>query len=999
MKKIILICCITAMVFSANIPDDYFQQTVNYTIQVKLDDQNHILRGNEQIEYINNSPETLNFIWMHLWPNAYKNNETAFAKQMWETGSTRFYFSKEKDRGYIDSLQFTVDGIPADLIPHPDWIDVAKLVLPEPLAPGETVSIETPFKVKIPKVFSRLGHSGKHYEITQWYPKPAVFDKEGWHAMPYLNMGEFYSEFGTFDVEITLPEDYVVMATGTLVDGDAEYAWLDSLAEFGAELKDLSKKELKKRMKELRKKEKREKKGKLKSIKKKLHLAKEEEDPTPVKMKTLHFRQENVHDFAWFADKKYIVQKGELELPYSGRKVTLWAMYLPKNAHLWQKSLEYLHDAGYWYSKFYGDYPYDHITAVDGDMSAGGGMEYPNITVISRTGTRDILEMVIMHEVGHNWFYGILGNNERDHAWMDEGLNEFSNFWYWEKKYGTDGAMKVMPDAMHNFILRNASFRWLAGYLGYQANSFTRDDQPIDIPSQDFHRRNYGSIIYAKTGIFTYFLKHYLGEKKMTEIMQDYYETWKFKHPQPEDFKVIVRSHISEDMAWYLNDVFNTTKWVDYSIESVNGSEVTVKNAGTLTPPLELAFYDDHKTETGRRWLEGFTGSRNIPLPENTATVVIDPDEFLPDLDYSDNFSRKHGIGATMIFDQPDFSTHFLGNIAPAASFNAFNRSLGLAFKRGYSPMGNPSLMTSPQWDFRNKQLVGRVKAEFGRYRFHGFDEVKTAISLNRDQGRISASLKAEAYLREPVVFDPFIKLYFKGYYHSFEDASLFDPVYWDVSDPVTSIQGGVQYFKKFSPLLKMDIRSSISYATGSDKTYSGAAASVQVNYRYNKKGWVKGKISWISTGNDELRQYLPRLGGWVDPDFQSYVWDRSGTGDFTPLSRQYVGYGPSMRVSPDDGSVYSQGLGVSMDFSTFNPMLWVFFDYLYPDEPYVDDSGKSFKSLASLGLSAKVGFVKIYIPLWTNWNPEILSNRSELENAIRVHINLDMLKMLRIGR
>ena len=134
---------------------------------------------------------------------------------------------------------------------------------------------------------------------------------------------------------------------------------------------------------------------------------------------------------------------------------------LTKNAKLWKRSIEYLHDSGYWYSKFYGDYPYNHITAVDGDMSAGGGMEYPNITVISKADSKDMLEFVIMHEVGHNWFYGILGNNEREFTWLDEGLNEYSNIRYWEKKY---------RDREFQIILRN----FLQNKLGIAKN--------IDIP-------------------------------------------------------------------------------------------------------------------------------------------------------------------------------------------------------------------------------------------------------------------------------------------------------------------------------------------------------------------------------------------------------------------------------------------------------------------------------------------------------------------------------------
>ena len=170
------------------------------------------------------------------------------------------------------------------------------------------------------------------------------------------------------------------------------------------------------------------------------------------KYKTIHFRQEDVHDFAWFADPNWIVQKGDLFLKKSNKNVTLWSMYLPKNGKIWKESIQYLHDSGYWYSKFYGDYPYNHITAVDGDMSAGGGMEYPNITVISRAPSKDLLEFVIMHEVGHNWFYGILGNNERDFTWLDEGLNEYSNIRYWEKKYGNRGNQVVIQDFVQNTL-------------------------------------------------------------------------------------------------------------------------------------------------------------------------------------------------------------------------------------------------------------------------------------------------------------------------------------------------------------------------------------------------------------------------------------------------------------------------------------------------------------------------------------------------------------------
>ena len=394
MTQILLLLLSITMLSSQE--KEYFQQEVNYQIDVSLNDEDHTLSAYEKIEYKNNSPDELTFIWFHIWPNAYKDDSTAYAKQAGPRSS--FAKSDSLERGFIDSLDFKVNGKQVKWTLHPEWIDVVKIELNEVLKPGQTINIETPFFVKIPKVFSRLGHTGKHYEITQWYPKPAVYDSKGWHPMPYLNQGEFYSEFGTFDVKITLPKDYKVMATGDLVNGEEEYAWLKGLTAFTDSLNSLSKDELKKWIK---------KSQKTKSLENRPNAG-----SSTFEFKTLHFRQTNVHDFAWFADKKWLVQKGELSLPSRPEPITLWSFYLPKNAELWRNSIEYLHDSGYWFSKYYGDYPYNHITAVDGDLSAGGGMEYPNITVIATMPSKHLLEMVIMHEVGHNWFYGIIGSNE-----------------------------------------------------------------------------------------------------------------------------------------------------------------------------------------------------------------------------------------------------------------------------------------------------------------------------------------------------------------------------------------------------------------------------------------------------------------------------------------------------------------------------------------------------------------------------------------------------------
>ncbi len=206
----------------------YFQQEVNYTINVTLNDKNHSLSAKEEIQYTNHSPDTLKFIYFHLWPNAYKNNSSALAKQLLLLEKTDFFFSTQEERGFIDSLNFVVDGKKTIWEYDSQHIDICKVFLPKPLAPNEKVNIKTPFYVKIPAAkFSRLGHTQQAYFMTQWYPKPAVYDNSGWHPMPYLDQGEFYSEFGNFDVSITLPENYVLAATGDRVDAEKEEDFLN----------------------------------------------------------------------------------------------------------------------------------------------------------------------------------------------------------------------------------------------------------------------------------------------------------------------------------------------------------------------------------------------------------------------------------------------------------------------------------------------------------------------------------------------------------------------------------------------------------------------------------------------------------------------------------------------------------------------------------------------------------------------------------------------------
>ena len=225
MKKLLLLTIILFFAELTYSQQTYWQQKNDFKISVTLNDLDNSITGFEQIDYYNNSPDTLTFIWIHLWQNAFKNDRTAFSDQLLVNGRTDFYFSPENKKGYINKLNFKVDKINASTEDHPQHQDIIKLLLPQPLIPGKMIKIETPFHVKLPYNFSRGGHIGQSYQLTQWYPKPAVYDKNGWHEMPYLDQGEFYSEFGNFEIEITVPKNYIVAATGDLQNED-EKLWL-----------------------------------------------------------------------------------------------------------------------------------------------------------------------------------------------------------------------------------------------------------------------------------------------------------------------------------------------------------------------------------------------------------------------------------------------------------------------------------------------------------------------------------------------------------------------------------------------------------------------------------------------------------------------------------------------------------------------------------------------------------------------------------------------------
>jgi hypothetical protein len=548
-----------------------WQQHVAYSINVVLDDDNHFLYGNIEVAYTNNSPDSLREMYFHLWPNAYKNNNTAFAKQMMENGELDFYYSKPEERGYIDSVDFSITGRKV-VLERTKHLDVVRLQWNKPIEPGEIVVISTPFRVKIPKVFSRLGHKNQDYFITQWYPKPAVYDVNGWNPMPYLNQGEFYSEFGSFEVNITLPENYTIAATGTcLTEGEL----LD------------------------------EKEGLSESV------------ASSSKQKTVRFEAENVHDFAWFASKRFGYVSKDIKLP-NGDVVKARVVAAEPN----KRDLHHIETALTTYSTYVGSYPYPHATVVHGELKAGGGMEYPMITLCDFMN-----EEVIVHEVGHNWFYGILGNNERRYPWMDESINSFYEHL---AIHGEDKKERVLSNAgimqvfAKDLLLRNE----------YQASN---------LPSQEYTSNNYGFSVYGLGAKAFQHLKAYLGAERFDECMQQYYEEWKFKHPLPGDMQASFEASTGENLDWFFNGILGNAKPLDYAIKKKDDTYI-LQNKSNLEMPVPVDFALSGPKET--HWFTPKAGeSMELSIPQGEIeSVTIDADKFTLDSNSSKDAAKHYAI-------------------------------------------------------------------------------------------------------------------------------------------------------------------------------------------------------------------------------------------------------------------------------------------------------------------------------------------------------------------
>ena len=690
-KKLLFLLLILNGICLKAMPQHYFQQEVNFKIQVRLDDTKHELNAGETVEYINHSPDTLRLLYFHLWPNGYSGNETELARQLLAAKGKQRLFKDPELRGYIDSLDFRIDNRMVQWHLLPGQPDICLITLNKALLPGDTLQITTPFHVKIPKgVTSRLGHIGESYQISQWYPKPAVYDRTGWHQMAYQDQGEFYSEFGKFDVSITLPDNYVVGATGNL-QNEKEKEWMNQLAITNGQ-KNFSGLE-------------------------DLHFP-----PSSGQLKTIRFTEEKIHDFAWFADKRFHVLKGNLRLPESGKEVTTWVMFTDQQAAIWKGAIPFVNNAILKFSDWNGDYPYHSFTALQSALSAGDGMEYPGITVIGMVKNGYSLDEVIAHEVAHSWFYSALGSKERCYPFMDEGITSANEFRYMNRSYPDKKLWEVYVNNLKlaRFFRVDRMPVKLMRELEWLSQSRDNLEQPLNLQAADYTTLNYSLMIYNKAGTAFNYLRAYLGDSCYDAAMHAYYRKWQFKHPKPDDLQKLFEDQTGKKLDWFFGDLLGTNQRMDYKLVRLDHQKLLVKNKAELRSPVLITGIKGDSI-LFQKWIDGFEGKKWFDVPTGNFTrIKIDPGHLTPELYRLNNNLRRSGLfpGRDPLQVQPYFSLedpekrHLM--FFPALNWTRENGLMvGLALHNGFLTPKPFEFFVMPFYAFGSSGLAGFGKVSF----------------------------------------------------------------------------------------------------------------------------------------------------------------------------------------------------------------------------------------------------------------------------------------------
>ncbi|SMG49433.1 M1 family metallopeptidase [Arenibacter troitsensis] len=567
---VIAILSLTAQLEAQN-NTSYWQQHVDYSMDVKVDVEKYQYSGTQKLVYTNNSPDELDRVYYHLFFNAFQPGSEMDMRlqniadpdgRMMANGKSRIASLSPEEIGYLRVTSLTQDNQAVSFVEEGTILVVE---LNKPIPAGGKTTFEMTFNGQIPLQIRRSGRNsseGVALSMSQWYPKLAEYDFEGWHADPYIAR-EFHGVWGDFDVKLTLDKKYVVGGTG----------YLQNPEEIGHGYETPGT-----------------------TIKK-----------TKGKTLTWHFKAPMVHDFMWAADPDYLhdtlkVENGPmLHFLYKNDKEIIenWKKLQPKTAEAMQ-----------FFNKNIGDYPYEQYSVIQG---GDGGMEYAMSTLI--TGGRNFgsLVGVMVHELAHSWFQHVLASNESKHEWMDEGFTSF-----------------ISSLCMDQIMDQKKENPFASSYQGYYNLVASGKEQPQTTHSDRYELNfAYGVAAYSKGAIFLSQLGYIIGQDKLMETLRKYYQDFKFKHPTPNDIKRTAEKVSGMELDWYLTDWTQTTNTIDYGIKTVEAegqkTKVSLERIGLMPMPLDiLVLYNDGTQETFYAPLRMMYGEKENPYPHLKRTVLQD---------------------------------------------------------------------------------------------------------------------------------------------------------------------------------------------------------------------------------------------------------------------------------------------------------------------------------------------------------------------------------------
>jgi len=595
---------------SGNPGPDYWQNGADYTIEARLDEASGTLTGKVGIRYTNNSPESLDFVWMSLEQNRF--TETSRGTLTTPLGGNRY--AGDVDGGYtLSNLQAQSGKRGKVSSKHLINDTRMQVFFDQPIAPhGGTATISMDFSFKIPeRGMDRMGQQqtteGTIFSLAQWYPKMLVFDDvKGWNVEPYLGAGEFYLGYGDFDYSITVPYDHIVVGSGELIN-KKEVLTAQQLQRLDQASK---------------------------SDERVFIIAPEEvNDPSvtrPVGEGTLtwRFRMESTRDVAFASSKAFIWDAARINLP-SGKKALAQSVY-PKESDgqkAWGRSTEYSKASIEHYSEKWYEYPYPNAINVASNV---GGMEYPGLNFCSFESTQAGLWGVTDHEFGHNWFPMIVGSNERLYAWMDEGFNSFLNH-YSTLAFNGGEYPSQLTSPRNN--------------LNYYTSP-TR--QGIDTyPDVADDRLNLGMVAYRKPALGLAMLREYiLGPDRFDLAFRSYINAWAYKHPTPVDFFNHMENVAGENLDWFWRSWFYGNANIDLAINTVSpyqgGYVVVLDNRREIPMPVKmLSTFADGSTRRIHLpveiWMKGDRWNHFIKTDKPLKSLIIDPQRILPDINGSND--------------------------------------------------------------------------------------------------------------------------------------------------------------------------------------------------------------------------------------------------------------------------------------------------------------------------------------------------------------------------